>query len=204
MKRYVVCLLVLSAFVPTTRGLETQEQFKNEGLWEWFMQPTEVQLEESPPAGEDSTERTLTVFLCEVADKRLAPRVLNVQNVLPLVICGTGGESRLRLVAFDGIKQRLESGSAASCSYPGAKVQMTQVRLGERKLKYLGVEHLTPERQRVYAKEAREKLLPEGIALSYPVEGEAFPYQFGGPDRQTISSEQHVGQVILIQWWASW
>ena len=204
MKHYVLCSLVLWAFAPTTKGLETQEPFTNEGLWEWFMQPTEVQLEESPTAGEDSTERSLTVFLCEVADKRLTPRVLNVQNVFPLVICGTGGESRLRLVAFDANKERLEFGGGASCSTPGANMQLRQVKLGTRQLKYLGVEHLTPERQKLYAKEARDKLLPEGIALSYPVEGEAFPYQFGGPDRQTISSEQHIGQVILIQWWASW
>lgn len=204
MKRHVVVLLVLAVFAPTTRGLETQGQFENEGHWEWFLQPTEVQLEESPSTGENPTDRTLTVFLCEVADKRVTPRVVNIQNIFPLVICGASGDSNRRLVAFDENKQRLESDTGGSCSYPGATVQMMDLKLGVRKLKYIGVEHLTPEREKLSAKEAQEKLDKEGIVLSYPVVGEAFPYQFSSPESQTISSKQHLGQVVLIQWWATW
>lgn len=204
MKHFVAALLVVLAFMPAGCGPDTQGQFENDGLWEWFMEPTEIRLDEFPFVGESPAERTLPAFLCKVADGRVRSRVLNVQNVFPLVVCGTDDDSRLRLVAFDENRQRLEFGGGGSCGYPGASLRVGQVTLGHRKLRYLGVEHLTPENQRRRAQQAQEKLLQEGIALSYPVEGNAFPYHFDSPDGKPISSEQHLGQVVLIQWWASW
>ena len=204
MKRCFLSSLVFSAFTPFAWGQDTPTQFENDGLWEWFLAPTSVAIKGRPASKDSAEERTQLVALCEVGDAELSPQLLNIADSLPLLVCGSGGDSRVRLVAFDQNRERLESGGALSCSFPGASIHMKRVRLGDKTLKYLGVEHLTPERQKRHAAEAQEKLLKEGIELPYPTEGEAFPYRFGLPEGPAIESKQLLGKVVLIQWWASW
>ncbi len=204
MKRYFLSSFVVLVFGAVGLGQDTPTQFESDGVWEWLFRPALVEIKVRPSSTEGAEERTQWVALLQLEDARLSPQLVSLADRMPLLVCGSGGDSRVRLVAFDEKKERLPSGSNLACGAPGAFIQMKEVSLGDKTLKYLGVEHLSPEKQKRQAAEAQKELIKEGIRLSYPVEGESFPFAFGRPGKPAIESKQLLGKVVLIQWWASW
>jgi hypothetical protein len=204
MKRCILSSLVVLVFGAVGLGQDTPTQFESDGVWEWLFGPAPVEIKVRPSSTEGAEEQAQWVALLELDDAELSPQLVTLADRVPLLVCGSGGDSRTRLVAFDEDKERLPSGSNLACGAPGATIHLKEVRLGTKTLKYLGVEHLSPANQKRQAAEAQKELIKEGIRLSYPVEGESFPFAFGRPGKPAIESKQLLGKVVLIQWWASW
>lgn len=179
--------------------LQTEGPFENERLWQWHMPPVEVQVAMDPPGDVDPDKRVMLVGLFELEGKKSAPQVLTLDGRIPIVVCGSVPETDLRIVGFDENRIRLRFESSASCCVHDLGMLIESLKVGPSRLKFLGVEKLTPEAKRRRAPEASKALAARGVTLSFPIEGEPFHYRFPG-----IDSKGHAGQVVILQWWASW
>jgi len=185
-------------------GDETAELFPNDGLWEWHKLPAEVRLDERAYSEAGTEERAATVSVVELLGRDSAPQIIVVQDLMPLVVFGNVDSNEYRVVALDEKRQRLKFGGGMQGSYSGVDLSIKQVIAGSGRLKYIGIEKISAANQKLRYKQASEKLSGEGILITNPVDGDAFPYRFGAKDSVKIDSTRHAGDVVIVQCWASW
>lgn len=178
---------------------QIEKTFDNDRLWQWHMPPVEVRSENNPPADGDPDEQIALAGFFELEERSSPPYVMTIDDRMPIIVCGSVPDTELRIVGFDEKRNRLVAEGCASGGVRGGGVSIQSLKVGRSRLKYLGVEKLTPEAKMSRAKEAAKALSASGVTLSYPVEGEPYPYRFPG-----IDSKAHAGQVVILQWWASW
>jgi RNA polymerase sigma factor (sigma-70 family) len=113
-----------------------------------------------------------------------------------------------RPVAFDAGSiryplERQQSGSGGNIAM--ARYSLDPKILPAAKVKYLGVETLTPDGEELIAREAFARAKKEGIEILPPARvGEAYDFGLTAMDGKKISTRDFRGKVVLIDCWANW
>jgi RNA polymerase sigma factor (sigma-70 family) len=113
-----------------------------------------------------------------------------------------------RPVAFDADSRRFEFVKQESAS--GGNIAMSHYTLDTKvlpaaKVKYMGVEILTPEGEGLLAREAFEQAKKEGLeVLPLAKLGEPYVFTVTAMDGRKLRSHDFRGKVVLIDCWATW
>jgi len=126
---------------------------------------------------------------------------------------GKSVENRLRPVLFDSASKRylpkLEHGGASGGPNHEVTVlqnwRMDPSVLPARKVTSLGIEALTPESNRIAARDSFAQAKKNGIELlPWPEVGQPYSFTLTSLDGRKIRSQDLKGKVVLLDCWATW
>lgn len=174
---------------------EKTDPFKNAVGWKWMVEPENV----------FASMSTMGISVMYDSDRK---------DVIDIVISWVAGQSYLkyRPVAYDADNHRYDLPllNGGSSTGPQGTVSMQRFRLQTAALKgkplaKLGIEMLNEKGKAIVAQDAAQRARKLGIEmLSRPEVGQPLKFMLTDIDGKIIRSEDLLGKVVLIDFWATW